>query len=159
MQDWKFMTCGLVLVFLVQTTSCKSEIVDCPAVITCMDGVEFDFQPPIAAQQTVKMALSSDDADFTSACTSTYASTYASTIMSGPVYFHDDTELDGGGFLLKSAYLYELPSKLNYEVTVDNGDIPVTKGTVVPQYQQVTTGSDGCQQTCTQAKVTVAVTQ
>jgi len=136
--------CASVLV-----SSCRTEA--CSSVLYCLDGVTLQFQPAIVAKQEVVVTIFGDDAS--------YSDTYSPTQESGTLYVNVENNVDAGDFTVKSARLDpQMPGTVTYNVMADG--ITVAQGTVTPQYQRVSKGpSEECMQSCTQAQVTVPVSQ
>ena len=130
-------------------SSCRTEA--CSTVLYCLDGVTLQFQPAIVAKQDVVVTIFGDDAS--------YSDTYSPTQESGTLYLNVENNVDAGGFTVKSARLDpQMPSTVTYNIIADG--ITIAQGTVTPEYQRVSKGSsEDCMQSCTQANVTVLVSQ
>lgn len=135
---------------VVQVIGCSSE--QCTAAITCMRGVTLQFEPAIVFRQQVEVTVSGDD--------QFYAATASLTDLTGDyhLWLSKKEDLDAGTGALQSVRLQLLtPTSIQYGITADS--VTAAEGTANPQYQMVTKGEGSCAESCSQAQVTVAVSQ
>jgi hypothetical protein len=134
---------------VVQVIGCSSE--QCTAAITCMRGVTLQFEPTIAFRREVVATVSGDGVRYSATATPTHDTADSLWLLGKLVS-------DAGTCTVQLAQLDgKTPTFIEYNITADG--VTVAEGNATPQYRTVTKGEGSCAESCSQAQVTIAVSQ
>lgn len=140
------------LLLLVSTALqlCGCSSYACSAVATCIGGVTFQLEPAVEFRHQVEVTMSNGD--------KRYIGTATRSDSEGLLRLSIEDVPDAGAATLRSISLtLHTPDTIQYQIVADK--LTVAEGTVTPRYERVTKGEGECAESCSQARVTIAVSQ